>query len=100
MLRTWINILKLFAGLDAYVVHFAANGVRGEELLTMESIRIKLLVPQAAERGRLKQKLKELRSAADKDKRHRERERKEREKLERRAIRLAEKAEKEKVKKK
>jgi len=93
-------LFKFYAGLDAYVVHFAANGVRGEELLTMESIRIKLLVPQAAERGRLKQKLKELRSAADKDKRHRERERKEREKLERRAIRLAEKAEKEKVKKK
>lgn len=84
------------AGLDAYVVHFAANGVRGEELLTMESSRMKLLVPQVAERGRLKQKLKELRSAADKDKRHRERERKEREKLQRKAEKLAKEASKKK----
>ncbi|EFX62437.1 hypothetical protein DAPPUDRAFT_336955, partial [Daphnia pulex] len=78
--------------LETYVVHFAANGVRGEELLTMESPRIKLLVPQAAERARLKHRLKELRAAADKDKRNRERERKEREKLQRKAEKLAEKA--------
>lgn len=79
-------------GLETYTVHFAANGVRGEELLTMESPRIKLLVPQAAERARLKHRLKELRAAADKDKRNRERERKEREKLQRKAEKLAEKA--------
>jgi neurabin len=79
-------------GLETYVVHFAANGVRGEELLTMESPRIKLLVPQAAERARLKHRLKELRAAAEKDKRSRERERKEREKLQRKAEKLAEKA--------
>ena len=58
----------------------------------MESPRIKLLVPQAAERARLKHRLKELRAAADKDKRNRERERKEREKLQRKAEKLAEKA--------
>lgn len=80
------------AGLETYLVHFAANGVRGEELLTMESPRIKSLVPQAAERARLKHRLKELRVAADKDKRNRERERKEREKLQRKAEKLAEKA--------
>jgi len=62
----------------------------------MDSVRIKLLVPQTAERARLKQRLKELRSAADKDKRHKERERKEREKLQRKAEKLAEKASKKK----
>ena len=62
----------------------------------MDSVRIKLLVPQPAERARLKQRLKELRSAADKDKRHKERERKEREKLQRKAEKLAEKASKKK----
>jgi neurabin len=73
--------------------------VRGEELLTMESPRIKLLVPKAAERARLKYRLKELRRAAvDKDKLNGGRERKEREKLQRKADKLAKKAFRKKVK--
>lgn len=83
-------------GLEGYLAHFTANCVRGEELLTMDSTRIKLLVPQPNERARLKQRLKELRAAADKDKRRREQERKEREKLQRKAEKLAEKASKRK----
>jgi neurabin len=73
--------------------------VCGEELLTMESPRIKLLVPQAAKRARLKHRLKELRrAAADKDKRNGGRERKERGKLQRKADKLAKKASRKKVK--
>jgi hypothetical protein len=72
--------------------------VRGEELLTMESPRIKLLVPQTAERARIRHRPKELRAAADKDKRNHGRERKEREKLQRKAEKLAEKAFRKKVK--
>ena len=73
-------------------MHFAANGVRGEELLTMDSTRIKLLVPHSEERRRIKSKLKELRSMFDKDKKLRERERKDREKLQRKAEKLAKEA--------
>jgi hypothetical protein len=65
--------------------------------MTMESPRIKLLVPQAAERGRIRHRPKELRAAADKDKRNHGRERKEREK-QRKAEKLAEKASRKKVK--
>ncbi|EFX62133.1 hypothetical protein DAPPUDRAFT_120489, partial [Daphnia pulex] len=79
-------------GLETYVVYFTADGMRGEELLTMESPRIKLLVPQSAERARLKHRPKELRAAAYKDKRNHGRERKEREKLQRKAEKLAEKS--------
>ena len=75
---------------------FAANGVRGEELLEMESPKLKLLVPQANERARLKQRLKEVRSAFDKEKKQKERERKEKEKLQKKAEKLAEKASKKK----
>ncbi len=85
-------------GLETYVVYFTADGVRGEELLTMESPRIKLLVPQTAERARIRHRPKELRAAADKDKRNHGRERKEREKLQRKAEKLAEKAFRKKVK--
>jgi neurabin len=84
--------------LETYVVYFTADGVRGEELLTMESPRIKLLVPQTAERARIRHRPKELRAAADKDKRNHGRERKEREKLQRKAEKLAEKASRKKVK--
>jgi len=83
-------------GLEAYAVHFAANGVRGEELILMESQKLKLLVPQPNERARLKHRLKELKLAADKDQRRKERERKDKEKLQKKAEKLAEKASKKK----
>lgn len=83
-------------GLEVYAVHFAANGVGGEELVEMESPKLKLLVPHATERARLKQRLKELKLAFDKEKKLKEREKKEKEKLQRKAEKLAEKASKKK----
>ena len=62
----------------------------------METPKLKLLIPQANERARLKQRLKEVKTAFDKDKRQKERERKEKEKLQRKAEKLAEKASKKK----
>lgn len=96
MMLVLIQTNSLLEGLEAYAVHFAANGVRGEELILMESQKLKLLVPQPNERARLKHRLKELKLAADKDQRRKERERKDKEKLQRKAEKLAEKASKKK----
>ncbi|XP_050430414.1 uncharacterized protein LOC126839262 isoform X3 [Adelges cooleyi] len=86
----------LALGLEQYISKFMEHQVSGVGLLNLDTKDFKHFGIVGDDKNRLKRKLKDLKTQADKEKRHTQKERKEKERLQRKAEKLAEKASKRK----
>lgn len=88
----WLLALSL----ESCIPRFLEQGIGGTALLQLESKDFKALGVNGDDKTRLKRKLKDLRMAAERERKTSEKEKKERERLVRKAEKLAEKASKRK----
>ncbi|KAI0228890.1 Sterile alpha motif domain-containing protein 14 [Lamellibrachia satsuma] len=76
----------LASNLDKYTKEFMAKGVDGQQLLQLDGTKLKALgVISANDRTTLKKKVKDLKTALEKERKQQEREQKARDKLEKQA---------------
>lgn len=88
----WLLALSL----ESCIPRFLEQGIGGAALLQLESKDFKALGVSGEDKTRLKRKIKDLRLAAERERKTSEKEKKERERLVRKAEKLAEKANKRK----
>lgn len=88
----WLLALSL----ESCIPRFLEQGIGGAALLQLESKDFKALGVGGEDKARLKKKLKDLRLAAERERKTSEKEKKERDRMVRKAEKLAEKANKRK----